>query len=204
MRGIRWQHVALALASSVALLYAQAPKIVWTDQEKPIVEQMRTLRSLPDDQRTVTTRQLALQIRDLPAGDHQQLLAESLANLVTEGDPGAETLQAVAVTLADTLRNAKPSAQATAGYSTLAQFVRYEHVPVSTDDPRMAAAIAKLEADDRARQTADFTLTDLSGRIMDPAGPARQSRAGEFLGHVVPAVPQGDARSGSALSTVRG
>ena len=114
MRGIRWQHVALALASSVALLYAQAPKIVWTDQEKPIVEQMRTLRSLPDDQRTVTTRQLALQIRDLPAGDHQQLLAESLANLVTEGDPGAETLQAVAVTLADTLRNAKPSAQATA------------------------------------------------------------------------------------------
>ena len=28
----------------------------------------------------------------------------------------------------------------------------------------MAAAIAKLEADDRARQTANFTLTDLSGK----------------------------------------
>ena len=47
-------------------------------------------------------------------------------------------------------------------YLTLAQLVRYEHVQVSSDDLRFAAAMAKLEADDKARQSADFTLADLA------------------------------------------
>jgi len=49
-------------------------------------------------------------------------------------------------------------------YLTLAQLVRYEHVQVSSDDLRFAAAMAKLEADDKARQSADFTLADLTGK----------------------------------------
>jgi len=48
-------------------------------------------------------------------------------------------------------------------YVTLAQLVRYEHVQASSDDPQFAAAKAKLEADDRARASANFTLTDLQG-----------------------------------------
>ena len=43
-------------------------KIVWNAQEKPIVQQISSLRSLPDDVRARTTKQLALQIRELPAG----------------------------------------------------------------------------------------------------------------------------------------
>jgi peroxiredoxin len=49
-------------------------------------------------------------------------------------------------------------------YLTLAQLVRYEHVQASVEDPRFAAALTKLEADDRSRQAADFALTDLKGK----------------------------------------
>src|SRR6202008_994502 len=34
----------------------------------------------------------------------------------------------------------------------------------SVDDPQFAAAMAKLEDDDKVHQTADFTLTDLNGK----------------------------------------
>lgn len=49
-------------------------------------------------------------------------------------------------------------------YLTLAQLVRYEHVQASLDDPKFAEAMSKLEADDKQRQSADFTLTDLKGK----------------------------------------
>ena len=90
------------------------------------------------------------------------MLAESLANLVTEGDPGAEALQEVGTTLALVLRQADHLPEG--GFVTLAQLVRYEHVQVALDDPRFAAAMARLEADDRSRQGADFTLSDLAGQ----------------------------------------
>src|ERR1700756_2410350 len=41
-------------------------KIVWSDQERPIVEQIRGLRKLDDSVRARTTRDLALQSRQLP------------------------------------------------------------------------------------------------------------------------------------------
>jgi peroxiredoxin len=49
-------------------------------------------------------------------------------------------------------------------YIALAQLARYEHVRVSLDAPQFAAAMSTLEGDDRARQQADFTLTDLQGK----------------------------------------
>ena len=49
-------------------------------------------------------------------------------------------------------------------YVELAQLVRYEHVQASLDDLQYAAAMAKLEVDDRVRQEANFTLTDLTGK----------------------------------------
>lgn len=162
-----WLAAAAAFLSGPPTLRAQKEQIVWSDREKPIVEQMRKLRGLPDDERVSTTKRLAVQLRQLPAGPNKEILAESLANLVTEGDPGLETLQEVATTLAQALREQPAAAgkdPTTMPYLTLAQLVRYEHVQVSLDDPRFAAAMAKLEADDRLRQSVDFTLSDLAGK----------------------------------------
>jgi|HubBroStandDraft_1064217.scaffolds.fasta_scaffold00404_16 peroxiredoxin len=145
-------------------LCAQRQKIVLSDLEKPIMEQIRKLRSLPDDERATTTKRLAIEIRELPASSNKEMLADSLAHLATEGDPGAGTLQEVANTLAEGLREQPPTHGQDEPYVTLAQLVRYEHVQATSEDPRFAAATATLEADDRIRQSADFTLTDLNGK----------------------------------------
>jgi peroxiredoxin len=147
---------------------AQKQEIVWSAQEKPIAEQIHGLRQLPDDVRAGVTKQLALQIRQLPATPNELRLATGLANLSTEGDFGHDTLQEVATTLADTLRQQPvpdDHGPPPAAYVELAQLVRYEHVQASLDVPQFKAAMAKLEADDQHRQEADFTLTDLQGKI---------------------------------------
>jgi peroxiredoxin len=46
----------------------------------------------------------------------------------------------------------------------LASLVRYEHMQATSDNPQFAEAMAKLEADDAKRQSADFTLSDLQGK----------------------------------------
>jgi peroxiredoxin len=142
-------------------------KVVWSDQEKPIVEQLRGLRKLPDDVRARTTKDLALQIRQLPVTANKLRLAGGLANLSTEGDFGHDTLQEVANTLAAALREQpQPSkdGEPDSLYVELGSLARYEHVQVSMDAPQFAAAMAKLVADDAKRQQADFTLTDLRGK----------------------------------------
>jgi len=146
---------------------ARQGKIVWSDQEKPIAQRIGTLRSLPDDVRSRTTRELALQIRQLSAGSHKLTLANALANLSTEGDFGRDTLQEVTTTLADALReNPVPEekGQPAAPYVELAELVRYEHMRASSDSPEFSAAMAKLESDDERRQHVDFTLADLQGK----------------------------------------
>jgi peroxiredoxin len=147
--------------------HAQAQKIIWNDQEKPILEQIRTLRKLPEDQRARTTKQLALQIRQLPAGLNKVRLANSLASLSTEGDLGQDTLQEVATTLAGSVSE-QPVPPGQKGpampYVELAELVRYEHVQVTLDDPQLAAAMSKIEADDLRHQQADFVLADLHGK----------------------------------------
>jgi len=156
--------VALSLTQGIS---AQTQETVWSPQEKPIAEQIHGLRQLPDDVRARTTRELALQIRQLPATPNKLRLAVGLANLSTEGDFGHQTLQEVATTLADTLiQQPAPDekGQPAAPYVELAQLVRYEHVQTTMDAPPFKEAMAKLEADDQARQKADFTLTDLHGK----------------------------------------
>ncbi len=168
--------IALQLAS------AQQKQVVWSAEEKPLADQIHGLRSLADDVRAGTTKDLALKIRKLPATGNKLRLAVGLAGLSTEGDFGHSTLQEVATTLAETLRErpvpwAKPEgsdAGATATrepaypYVELASLVRYEHVeaPVdlNNDDGQYRAAIARLEADDRKREHPEFTLKDLSGK----------------------------------------
>src|SRR5664279_3033369 len=147
--------------------WAQKQEIMWSAQEKPIAEQIHGLRQLPDDVRAGVTKQLALQIRQLSATPNKLRLATGLANLSTEGDFGHDTLQEVATTLADTLRQQPvpdDHGPPPAAYVELAQLVRYEHVQTSLDAPQFKAAMAKLEADDRRRQETDFTLTDLQGK----------------------------------------
>lgn len=139
----------------------------WTKDEVPIRDQINHLRSLPDDVRARTTKQLALDIRRLPKTANKLNLANGLANLSTEGDFGHDTLQEVATTLADALREQPVPMDGTKPafpYVELATLVRYEHVQASVDNPQYAAAIAKLEGDDQAREKADFTLTDLQGK----------------------------------------
>jgi peroxiredoxin len=127
-----------------------------------IEARLKQLRQLPDSERSAATRHLALEIRQLHASPKKEPLAAQLANLVTEGDPGHDTLQEVATTLAQALQE-QPSKSADP-YLTLAQLVRYEHVNVSLDDPQFKTAQNKLEMDDVSREHADFTLTDLEGK----------------------------------------
>jgi len=142
-------------------------KVVWSDQEKPILEQLKGLRKLPDDVRAHTTKDLALQIRQLPVTPNKLRLAGGLANLSTEGDFGHDTLQEVANTLAAALREQPQpgkKGEPDSLYVELASLVRYEHVQVAMDARQFSAAMAKLEADDAKRQQADFSLTDLHGK----------------------------------------
>ena len=117
---------------------------------------------MPDDKRGDVTKQIALEIRKLPANILKVSLANNLANLSTEGDFGHDTLQEVATTLAEALRE-QPS-QENQPYLELAQLVRYEHVQVSLHSAQLMAAMSTLETNDRDRQQANFTLTDLNGK----------------------------------------
>ena len=151
----------------VAMCLPAQEKIVWSDQEKPIVEQLHGLRKLDDAVRARTTKDLALQIRHLPMVSNKLQLAGALASLSTEGDFGRDTLQEVTTTLATILREQPPAGkpgEPDSLYVELASLVRYEHMQAASDNPQFAEAMTQLEAADAARQTADFTLTDLQGR----------------------------------------
>jgi peroxiredoxin len=146
--------------------FAQQPATVWSEAEKPIHDQIRALRKVPDAQRGAVTKHLALQIRQLPNSANKLTLATGLADLSTEGDFGHPALQEVATTLSSAL--AERAAFSTAGmpeepYVTLAQLVRYEHVTVP-DNLLLNAAMARLQADNQRRRSVDFTLPDLQGK----------------------------------------
>lgn len=168
-------HRGFALRSLLVLVTAvflssslrAQEKITWSQQEQPIVDQIKTLRKLDDNVRARTTKDLALQIRQLPVVPNKLRLAGALANLSTEGDFGRDTLQEVTTTLATALREQPPAGkpgQPDDLYVELASLVRYEHMHAESDNPQFAEAMSKLEADDAKRQTADFTLLDLQGK----------------------------------------
>jgi peroxiredoxin len=152
------------LQARTLALQSQNPP--WTKAETPIRDQIKRLRDLPDDVRARTTKQLALDIRVLPKTQHKMALASALANLSTEGDFGQDTLQEVATTLAEALREQPVTNgnELDGEYLELATLARYENVKVSIDKPQYIAALAQLEKEDQARAQADFTLTDLQGK----------------------------------------
>ena len=155
-----------ACLSIATPLFAQQKKIVWSDQEKPIVDQLNHLRDLDDKTRVQTTRDLASQIRKLPAVPNKLGLSGALANLATEGDFGRDTLQEVTTTLELALKELHPAAKDTGPnhhYMELATLVRYEHMKAESSDPQFTEAMNRLQNIDAARQDADFTLPDLQG-----------------------------------------
>src|SRR5258706_10149929 len=140
-------------------LRAQTQQIIWNKREKPIADQIRGLRGLPDDVRARTTKNLAIKIRQLPVTPNKLRLAADLANLSTEGDFGRDTLQEVATTLAAALREQPghpKQGQPPRPYAELSEVLRYEHVQPPLYDPQFPAAISKIEADNERRQQADF------------------------------------------------
>src|SRR5450631_308606 len=92
------------LALGLHFASAQKKEIVWSADEKPLADQIHGLRSLADDVRAGTTKDLALKIRKLPATGNKLRLAVGLSGFSTEGDFGYDTLQEVTTTLAETLR----------------------------------------------------------------------------------------------------
>jgi peroxiredoxin len=168
--------ISLGLATAGGLTASAAQgrqRPTFSEQEKPLADRLSGLRGLPDADRVGATRQLALQIRQLPATDNKLLLALGLASLSTEGDFGHDTLQEVATTLANTLRERPQPAlngEPAHPYMELAKLVRYEHVQASLDDRQFADAMAKLESEERRLQHVDFTLTELGGETWSMKG----------------------------------
>src|SRR5256885_8211324 len=95
------RFLALLALAATALI---AQPATGSKEPKGIQAQIRGLRSLPDDIRAVNTRQIAKEIRALPMGPEKVSLAVALSNLSTEGDFGRDTLQDVAKTLAEAIR----------------------------------------------------------------------------------------------------
>lgn len=173
MRSTRYLvHPAFALIALSFLLISISlsaqDKTVWSDQEKPIVDQIRGLRKLDDETRVRATKDLALEIRTLPIVPNKLRLAVALSNLSTEGDFGHDTLQEVTTTLAQAVHEQPPArgkqGEPNSAFVELASLVRYEHMKAESDNPQFAEAMSRLESDDTKRQGADFTLADLQGK----------------------------------------
>jgi peroxiredoxin len=164
----------LILAAGATTVYAQnaseqtpiaksAITPVLSEQEKALDERVGQLRSLPDDAWKKAVGQLAKQIQELPLSKGKQWLIDGLSARSTEGDAGRATLQVIADTIVQVVGNL-PANQRAFLCDRLAHLVRYEHVKVSLNDSHYHATMAKLEAGDRDREVAEFTLSDLKGQ----------------------------------------
>ena len=161
------RYFVVSLILFLAIPLSSQQKTVWSAREQPILDQIKGLRKLDDTVRARTTKELALQIRQLPVVPNKLKLAGALANLSTEGDFGRDTLQEVTTTLGSALREQPPAGrpgQPDDLYMSLASLVRYEHMQAQSDNPQFAEALSKLEAADAARQKVAFTLSDLEGQ----------------------------------------
>jgi thiol-disulfide isomerase/thioredoxin len=152
--------VAAAVLVSTPLAYAGT-------SESSISNALQNLRSVATDKRPAATHKIAEDIRSLPAGMPKLKLADALVHLSTEGDAGAETLQAVADTLTGALTETPVPAKGDKPpmpYMDLAKLVRYENVKTTLDDPLYAKAVQILVANDEEISKADFTLKDLKNK----------------------------------------
>jgi thiol-disulfide isomerase/thioredoxin len=136
-------------------------------KEADVTKEIGTLRDLPSAQRSAATVKLAQKVATMPPGLPKIRLADSLAHLVTEGDQGKDTLQAVADVLSNALaespvpgKDDKPSSF----YVDLARQVRYLGVTTSLKDPEYDKAVQLLVDTDADIQKQDFTLKDMHNK----------------------------------------
>lgn len=154
------------LAVAIAVSFSSAG---WADAtEASIQKDLAKIRDVPDAQRPAETVKLAMEIRALPPGPSKLKLADALEHTSTEGDFGHDTLQAVADTLAQSLReNPLPAGKdgtPQTPYRDLAKLARYEGITTSFSDPQLDKANEILVANDAEIEKADFTLKDLHGK----------------------------------------
>ena len=144
---------------AAAIVIAQEPPAL--SRAKALDQEIEKAKDLPDDVRPRAIQDLARRVRRQPEA-YLVALAFNLGVSTTDAD-GHDTLQQVAATLVDALRRSPVENKTDDAYLMLAEFVHYGHVQVSFDDPRFTTAIAQLEADDKYRSEADFTLNDVQG-----------------------------------------
>jgi thiol-disulfide isomerase/thioredoxin len=156
--GYRTIFLTVFTLVAVPLLSAKGP-------EDAIQKQIEALGEASN--RPAAILKLATDIRALPASPNKVKLADNLAHLSTEGDPGIETLQAVADTLSQALAATPVPAKKDwppAPYFDLARLVRYERVTAKLDDPLYAKATEALVKNEADIEKIDFTLKDLHGK----------------------------------------
>src|SRR5579862_5791658 len=122
--------------------------------------QLPDLSKMSGSKRTLAIGQLARKIRTFSGCAEKGVLASELADAAD--DVPYDTLQEVTTTFSEALKGC-PS-QFEGWYLQLARLVLYSHMRASLDDPRLTAAIAAVETEDREIQESDFTLADLHGR----------------------------------------
>lgn len=152
------------LLVSVALA---APIIHAQVKPSQIENQLRSLRSVPVDQKPATIIKLAADIHSLPAGQQKVSYADDLVHLSTEGDMGKDALQAVADTLTSALTETPIPAKGDKvqmPYYDLAKLAHYEDVTTTMADPQYQKALQVLVDNDAAVEKVDFTLKDLKGK----------------------------------------
>ena len=155
----------ILLMSAVVLL--SVPLLAGQAKESAIVKQMDNLRALSDAQRPPATVKLAQDIGTLPPGPAKVKYADALAHLVTEGDQGADTEQAVSDVLAKALAESPVAAkgdQPPMPYMDIARLVHYEGVSTTLTDPLYMKASRILAANDADIEKQDFTLKDLHNK----------------------------------------
>ena len=153
-----WPPPATRPCLFVALLFAIP---LHSQQQYPAVDfVLPDLTRMSVRERTVAIGQLARKIRTFSGCAEKAILASQLADAAD--DVPDDTLQEVTTTFSEALKCY--AGQFEGWYLQLARLVRYSHMQASLDDPRLTAAIAAVEAEDREIQEADFTLTDLQGK----------------------------------------
>jgi peroxiredoxin len=144
-----------------SLVSALAQESSLLEVAKAIDQESRQLKDAQEDVRGPAVRRLLLRIRQQPP-EFAVTLAWNLAVDHADGS-GRDSLQEIADTLANALRNAPEQQRTPSVYRTLAELARYDQVSVSLDDPRYSAVMRELDSEDQQRRDANFGLTDLNG-----------------------------------------
>jgi peroxiredoxin len=156
-------RVAILALSIVAFLAAQDDPALAA--AKALDQEILKLNMLPQNARPRAIHDLAARVRQQPA-PYVSALAFNLSADSGESD-GREALQDVADTMVQAIHRSPAKYVAGNMYTVLASLARYGHVEVFLDDPKYTAAVSQLDADDRQRAAAGFTLQDIRGQMWD-------------------------------------